>query len=458
VLDFEQAITELERAVQVAVDVIARGERGTNDDAFVNAVLARVADKVRNDDLDGGAGAIDEALAELEAKHRRSQVVLLEEGVKVDTLRRDAVAVARRIEMIVAVDRPTDRPAWLPEFQARYNQLMADGRVKGINFSLAVAIELARQKEATARDANERGVALNLLGNALWRLGERESDTRRLEKAVAAFHGALTEMTRERVPLRWAATQNNLGNALRLLGERESGTARLEEAGAAFRAALEERTRERVPLDWAMTQHKLGATLRLLGERESGTARLEEAVAAFRAALEERTREHVPLDWATTQNNLGAALRTLGERESGTARLEQAVAVLQDALKERTRERVPLDWATTQNNLGAALRTLGERESGTARLEQAVAVLRDALKERTRERVPLDWATTQNNLGAALRTLGERESGTARLEQAVAAWESCLTVTSSVWPPEWVQPVRSRLDETQAEIKRRLAR
>ncbi len=44
----------------------------------------------------------------------------------------------------------------------------------------------------------------------------------------------------------------------RTLGERESGTARLEEAVAAYRAALEERTRERVPLDWAATQNNLG--------------------------------------------------------------------------------------------------------------------------------------------------------------------------------------------------------
>jgi hypothetical protein len=36
---------------------------------------------------------------------------------------------------------------------------------------------------------------------------------------------ALEEYTRERVPLRWALTQNNLGNALLRLGERESGTA-----------------------------------------------------------------------------------------------------------------------------------------------------------------------------------------------------------------------------------------
>jgi hypothetical protein len=99
VLDFERAVTELERAVEVALGVIAKGERDTNDDAFVNAVLARVAEKLRNDDFDGGSSAIDEALAELETKHRRSRVALLEEGVKVDTLRRDAVAVARRIEL-----------------------------------------------------------------------------------------------------------------------------------------------------------------------------------------------------------------------------------------------------------------------------------------------------------------------------------------------------------------------
>ena len=50
-------------------------------------------------------------------------------------------------------------------------------------------------------------------------------------------------------------------HALEALGERESGTARLEEAVAAYRAALEERTRERVPLDWAATQNNLGNAL-----------------------------------------------------------------------------------------------------------------------------------------------------------------------------------------------------
>jgi len=62
------------------------------------------------------------------------------------------------------------------------------------------------------------------------------------------------------------------------------------------------------------------------------------------------------------------------------------------------------------------------------------------------------------NLGTTLRTLGERESGTGRLEEAMAAWEACLTVTKSVWPPEWVQYVQTCRDETQAESTRRSAK
>ena len=66
------------------------------------------------------------------------------------------------------------------------------------------------------------------LGYALFRLGERESGTARLEEAVFAYRAALQECTREREPPRWALAQANLGGALLTLGERESGTERLE--------------------------------------------------------------------------------------------------------------------------------------------------------------------------------------------------------------------------------------
>ncbi|MGQ3685677.1 MAG: hypothetical protein ACUBOA_11835 [Candidatus Loosdrechtia sp.] len=141
-------------------------------------------------------------------------------------------------------------------------------------------------------DAKARGATLISLGGALRVLGEQGGRNESLVEAVAMYHEALKEYTRERAPLQWAATQNNLGIALRKLGERETGTERLEDAVAAFQEALKERTQERVPLNWATTQNNRGGALLRLGEREPGTERLEEAVAAFREAL--KVFEKVP--------------------------------------------------------------------------------------------------------------------------------------------------------------------
>ncbi|MBX9700499.1 MAG: tetratricopeptide repeat protein [Acetobacteraceae bacterium] len=431
--DLDSAVRAVEHAVEVALDLIRRGERpAANEDAFVGTVLAEVARRTRAGDLDGGARAVDDGLAELAAREaeqrdalRRARAALLEAGIGQEILRRDAEAVARRVEALVALDAP-DRPAWALGFRAQWDVYHDEGRDRGLNLSLEIAIALARRMLATAANADERGLAGTFFGGALQTLGERESGTARLEEAVVAHRAALEERARDRVPLAWASTQNDLGNALRALGERESDPARLEEAIGACRAALEERTRDRVPLEWARTQNNLGTALRALGERESDTARLAEAVLAFRAALEVRTRDRLPLEWARTQNNLGTALQALGLREGFTARLEEAVQAYRAALDARTRDRVPLEWARTQGNLGNTLQTLGMRESGTAWLEAAVSAYRAALMEFTRDRAPRDWARTLNNLGNALVVLGSRGNGTIFLEQAMHAYCGAL--------------------------------
>jgi hypothetical protein len=137
ILDFDQAVVELERAVDVALDVIARGERGTNYDAFVDLVLAKVAEKTRLGDFDGGAQAVDVGLIDLDRREaeqcevfRRSRVALLEAGVNQDILRRDPVGAAQRIETIVAVEQP-DRLAWSPAFRERYDHFYEEGQTKG---------------------------------------------------------------------------------------------------------------------------------------------------------------------------------------------------------------------------------------------------------------------------------------------------------------------------------------
>ncbi|TCO83823.1 tetratricopeptide repeat protein [Plasticicumulans lactativorans] len=366
------------------------------------------------------------------------------------------LAAARQAEQLAAQARDAAERRYIAAAATRAER----GEVALGRIDYLAAAEHFRQaaKLVPAQRTDERADYLQRRAGGLYRQGDEFGDNGALLGAIGGYHELLALWPRERVPLDWAATQNNLGNALSALGERESGTARLEEAVVALRAALGEYTRERVPLDWAMTQNNLGNALQVLGERESGTARLEEALAALRAALGERTRERVPLDWAMTQNNLGAALQVLGERESGTARLEEAVAAYRAALGEYTRERVPLAWAATQNNLGNVLGRLGERESGTARLEEAVAAYRAALEVRTRERVPLDWAMTQNNLGAALQALGERESGTARLEEAVVAYRAALDIFRAAEAGHYIGIVESNIAAAEALLQARRRR
>jgi tetratricopeptide (TPR) repeat protein len=416
-LDFEQSVKELENAVAVALETIERGKRGTNEDRFVDGVLKRIAEQTKAGEFDRATKEVDAALAKLDQHEgeqrealQRSRITLLEAGVEQDILRRDAAAVARRIERIVAIEKPDDSTRQFAALRARQDAFYVEGRDKGLNLSLEIAIAIARLTFTCAKNADARGAALIDLGTSLTILGDRESGTARLEEAVEAYRDALKEYTREREPLKWAMIQNNLGSALRALGERESDTARLEQAVAAFRDALLEHTRERVPLDWAMTQNNLGNALRVLGGRESKTARLEEAVEAYRDALKEYTRERVPLDWAKTQNNLGNALGDLGERETDTARLEEAVVAYRSALQERTRERVPLGWAMTQNNLGTTLQTLGRRESGTARLDEAVVACRAAIEVFEQAGASYYVEAAQQNLAAAEAEIASRQA------------------------------------------------
>jgi tetratricopeptide (TPR) repeat protein len=340
--DFDSALAGLEHALKTAAEEREKGRLPGNVSDAVDAIMARV-------DALNEAGEIDAAEAALVAELDRqeaAQARLIDKGIAQAVLTRN-VDLALRLELKKLTLDGGGFEA-LRDVQVIWYER---GRDKGLRFDLEVAIALARESVNRAADADQKGAALNDLGTVLQVLGERESDTARLQEAVTAYTEALMEWTRERVPLQWATTQNNLGLALTTLGERESGTARLLAAITTFNEALEECTRERVPLDWAMTQMNLGNALSALGARESDTARLREAVAAYTEALKERTRARVPLQWATTQANLGTTLKVLGVRESGTDRLQAAVTAFNEALEERTPEQVPLQWAITQVNL-----------------------------------------------------------------------------------------------------------
>jgi len=95
----------------------------------------------------------------------------------------------------------------------------------------AAAAELVPDSKPEQRLAYQERSA-----DALYRQGDEKGDNEALKEAIRAYRDLLEAYPRDRVPQDWTRTQNNLGLALWRLGERESGTARLEEAVAAFRA------------------------------------------------------------------------------------------------------------------------------------------------------------------------------------------------------------------------------
>jgi len=432
-LDLEGMKQAVRNALDIYENEIAGGVTQTNIDAIVDAALAKAKAQVDKGQSGLARATLRRAAEEMrrEEEERRERYaagvsLLFRRERDIALAAYDGEAAASATMELARALKGGDKAALVSFLEEECKALHEFGDNRGSNVHLIAEISLRREILALAEGSDAVGRAQHRLGNALGMLGMRESGTRRLKEAFAAYRAALEQRAQQRVPLDWAATQNNIGLALVAFGERESGTGRLEEAVAAFRAALQAHTRERAPLLWAATQNNLGTALRMLGERTTDTEQLKGAVTAHRAALEEFARERAPLQWAATQNNLGNVLRTLGERESGTDRLQEAEAAFRAALEETTRERVPLEWAATQNNLGNALMRLGERESGTGQLEKAVVAYVAALEEYVREQFPLLWAIIFGNRGAALMTIAERKSDGALAETALSQIKAAL--------------------------------
>src|SRR5271166_3670979 len=225
--NFDQAMSNARAAYEEGLKAIEAGALGGNLGALVDDLLKKIAERTRLGDFVGGAAEADRAFAEWERieSERRAEAVatgvrILSEGARQDILRRDFRVAAKRVARIVEIEQP-DASARLAALRAKQDEHYVEGRDRGVNASLEVAIELARLEVEAARNADERGAAGNDLGIALATLGKRESGTARLEEAVAAYCAALEEYTRARVPLDWAMTQSNLGAALATLGERE---------------------------------------------------------------------------------------------------------------------------------------------------------------------------------------------------------------------------------------------
>jgi competence protein ComGC len=156
-LDFAQAVVEVSHAVDIAMNVVAEGSSGSSDQ-LVDEVLKRIAEKTKANDPAGATREAEEGFARWEKQEaeRRANasaqgVALLEAALKTDLLRFDAAAAAGRVEKIASLQHEGDSNALFDAVRVRQDQFDTEGRDKGVNFSLQVAIAIARREVALAQ-------------------------------------------------------------------------------------------------------------------------------------------------------------------------------------------------------------------------------------------------------------------------------------------------------------------
>ncbi|WP_223479053.1 hypothetical protein [Oricola indica] len=465
IADLGAAWNELERAVEIAIDMQAEKGYASNIDRFVDDVIERMTALSAEGRDDEASEAADEAFADWLERQEREKLAaekLLDQALRTDLLRRDAKKAAMRLFDKAQIAFP-DQAERFDQLRVIQDDWYVRGRDQALLLDLQVSAELAALVTRAAASPEQKAADFNNQAVALRNLGERaggEQGMNWLRQAVNAYDAALDIFTRETMPADWAMTQMNRAGALLRLGERaggEQGMAWLREAVDAYDAALEIRTRDTMPVQWAMTQMNRAVALRNLGERaggKQGITWLTQAIDACNAALEIRARDTIPADWAMTQMNRAGALSRLGERsdgEQGMKLLRQAVGAYDDALDILTRDTVPAQWAMTQMDRATTLQTLGERtrgERGMMLLQQAVGACSAALDILTRDTMPAQWAMTQMNRANALATLGKRASGEqsmAWLRQAVDAYDTALEIRKrDSMPADWATTQMNR--------------
>ncbi len=148
--NFDQALANARAAFNERRKAIEAGARGGNLGALVDDLLKKIAERTRVGDFAGGAAEADRAFAQwerIEAERRTEAVVagvrILGEGARQDMLRRDFRTAAKRYARIIDLENPVPSDRFTA-LQAKQNELYVEGRDKGLNEALEVAIELAR--------------------------------------------------------------------------------------------------------------------------------------------------------------------------------------------------------------------------------------------------------------------------------------------------------------------------
>ena len=395
----EQALIELERAVDKAAEMETAGERGSNVDGFADEILSRLRTLTRQGALDDAVAEANRAIVDCEARVEREQAgfaAVLRAAINQHELAFDAAGAAEKIVRLTLLETPDLLPQ-IDRLREIWLGFHNRGREHGSILDLQISVQLADLGQVIAQDDANRGKFLANLGFSLGTTFELFGHIPDLIRAIEVLREA--ECKTEGNPLIQMEIQHRLGNNLRLSGERSRSSEQLGEAVACFRRAIQGRSQLGLDYEWATSMSNLGGALGVLGTINGDSTIVAEGVEAIIASLSIRTRKRNPVDWAHTQHNLGTVVFDLARITKHSAHLIGAGTAFHAALLERTREKTPQYWAQTQNNLGRVLGLLGMIEEEGEYLRQAYEAFHGALTLRLLDISPMPYATTIADIG-----------------------------------------------------------
>ena len=174
----------------------------------------------------------------------------------------------------------------------------------------------------------------------------------------------------------WAREQYNLGNAFCDIPESDAPR-KWQLAVEHYRQALTVRTRERDPVRYAATVQNLGTAYRELPDGDHAS-NVRAAIGYYGRAMRVYRHDSFPAQHAALHNNLGNAYLCLpGSTDATRRNIRRALLHFEHALKIRQRARRPCDYAATQFNRGQAYAKQAELDPGTG-FDEAVCCFREA--------------------------------------------------------------------------------
>ena len=319
----------------------------------------------------------------------------------------------------------------LGEVQTTLSQY--EDALKSYAQAIAAFDEVLRRAPDYVYAHNNKGTALTHLGDLQARLSQYKKASESYAQAIAAFDEVVRRDPDE------ASAYNNKGDALKNLGDLQAKLSQHDEALESYAqaiAAFDEVLR--IAPDYVYAYNNKGTALTHLGDLQAKLSQHDEALESYAqaiAAFDEALR--IAPDYVYAHNNKGAALAHLGDLQAGLSQYgkasesyAQAVAAFDEALR-----RAP-DHVSAHNNKGGTLQSLGNLQAKLSQHDealesyaQAIAAFDEAL------RIAPDYVYAHNNKGGALKSLGDLQAGLSQYDkasesytQAIAAYDEALRI------------------------------